>query len=665
MPLRHHNTPIRMINRDRPYPIWTKRYADYKVADNYAWYATANYFSQWWGIPNPSFNSVDVEDFMDDSVDDDSKPTNVIPNIFEHPDWDDISTDEGIAFAAGDYTPNGWVQGKNLRILPLGDSITNGFRSSDGNGYREDLETILVNANNRVQMVGSLRSGTMAQNENEGHNGATIAQIATYTSAYDRRPNVVLLHAGTNDLNTPLEPSTAPQRLDSLVGQLVTALPDAIIIVARIVPSTNAGTSTMIPQFDYAITDLMATRVQNGQHIVMVDMPSGVTTADLSDGLHPNDEGYNKMAIKWAIALTAANDRGWIREPVPGQGGGLTTCPHDPIWIPQGEIANGAGLGPDLFLTVWCTSNPISGLCDCQSPRTETALTRELLDWKNICEIRSLAFPLVAAVHFADLNGDGRAEFIYVGDSGDLTVFLNLGAPDNGPNAAKVQWLPSGEIGQGINFPRRNVQFADLNGDGRAEYLQVNDDGSIEAWLNLGGPDNGPNAAKVRWLEQGTIASGIGKDGRGVRFADLNGDGRAEYLYVHTDGSVEAYLNLGGLDGTESNAKVGWLPQGVIATGVGLGRDNVIFADINGDGRADYIAVDRTVGSAQVWLNGGGPDNGPNAAKVVWYPHGTIATGVGGFARGLQFADLNGDGRAEYVDVAFDTSAVRAWLNGC
>jgi hypothetical protein len=36
----------------------------------------------------------------------------------------------------------------------------------------------------------------------------------------------------------------------------------------------------------------------------------------------------------------------------------------------------------------------------------------------------------------------------------------------------------------------------------------------------------------------------------------------------------------------------------------------------------------------------GGADNGPNAAKVVWCPHGTIGTGVGMNEKGVQFADL-------------------------
>lgn len=45
------------------------------------------------------------------------------------------------------------------------------------------------------------------------------------------------------------------------------------------------------------------------------------------------------------------------------------------------------------------------------------------------------------------------------------------------------------------------------------------------------------------------------------------------------------------------------------------------------------------------------PDNGPNARKVVWHPLGTIATGVSSDGTGTRFANLNGFGRAEYIDL--------------
>jgi hypothetical protein len=77
-------------------------------------------------------------------------------------------------------------------------------------------------------------------------------------------------------------------------------------------------------------------------------------------------------------------------------------------------------------------------------------------------------------------------------------------------------------------------------GDGRAEYLKINPDtGAVECWLNAGSPDgnDGPNAGKVTWIPQGTVATGIGQ-GAGVRFADLNG--------IPPSSSISPYFRLTG-----------------------------------------------------------------------------------------------------------------------
>ena len=60
------------------------------------------------------------------------------------------------------------------------DSITNGFGSSDFNGYRLDL---VENLNgNTVNMIGEQVSGTPPNNHHEGHNGATISDLASFAS---------------------------------------------------------------------------------------------------------------------------------------------------------------------------------------------------------------------------------------------------------------------------------------------------------------------------------------------------------------------------------------------------------------------------------------------------------------------------------------------------
>lgn len=86
----------------------------------------------------------------------------------------------------------------------------------------------------------------------------------------------------------------------------------------------------------------------------------------------------------------------------------------------------------------------------------------------------------------------------------------------------KQIWYPQGEIASGVGAKRHQVRFGDLDGDGRAEYLFVHDNGAVESWRNVGATDNA-YPGRVTWVPQGTIATGIGKDGDGVRFADLNG----------------------------------------------------------------------------------------------------------------------------------------------
>jgi len=50
---------------------------------------------------------------------------------------------------------------------------------------------------------------------------------------------------------------------------------------------------------------------------------------------------------------------------------------------------------------------------------------------------------------------------------------------------------------------------------------------------------------------------------------------------------------------------------------VGGTRDNVVFADLNGDGRADYLSVSRTNGAINAWYHQGGQDDGAHALQNI------------------------------------------------
>jgi hypothetical protein len=79
--------------------------------------------------------------------------------------------------------------------------------------------------------------------------------------------------------------------------------------------------------------------------------------------------------------------------------------------------------------------------------------------------------------------------------------------------------------------------------------------------------------------------------------------------------------------------------------------------------------VNLDTGSVIEYRNAYAEDQGSHALQgIVWVPqgnNGVIATGVGTNGWDIQFADLNGDGRVDYVSVDPDTSAVLLWLNRC
>ncbi|KAF2446751.1 carbohydrate esterase family 3 protein [Karstenula rhodostoma CBS 690.94] len=197
-----------------------------------------------------------------------------------------------------------------LRILPLGDSITFGYLNGTGtNGYRAHLLTRLLASNASVDYVGTLSSGTMSDPQNEGHSGWTISQVHTALApALAFTPNIVLLHLATNDLNGPETPaapySKAPERLGSLIDAILATLPKAVVFVAQIVPTTNAGSQERFRAFNAAVPGVVRARAEKGFSVVLVDQ-SVVPTSELSDGLHPSAVGYAHMGDIWADAVVA------------------------------------------------------------------------------------------------------------------------------------------------------------------------------------------------------------------------------------------------------------------------------------------------------------------------------------------------------------------------
>ncbi|KAF2466014.1 SGNH hydrolase [Lindgomyces ingoldianus] len=213
------------------------------------------------------------------------------------------------------------ADGIELRILPLGDSITFGYQpqhTNGTNGYRYELANRLSGSN--FLFVGTQRSGDMVDNYNEGHSGYTISQIASAVGpGLEMRPNAVLLHAGTNDLNNKVNPDEpydeAPQRLGALIDQILGVCPDAVVLVAKIINSRTADTESRIKTFNDAIPGVVQQRVDEGHKVMVVDQ-SAVGADELVDSLHPTDSGYAHMGDIWFEIMKAAAAENLFTSPV-------------------------------------------------------------------------------------------------------------------------------------------------------------------------------------------------------------------------------------------------------------------------------------------------------------------------------------------------------------
>jgi lysophospholipase L1-like esterase len=131
----------------------------------------------------------------------------------------------------------------------------------------------------------------MADKDNQGHSGFTINGIrGVMSGGLAARPNVVLLHAGTNDLNRgnpSNEPDAdAPRRLGVLIDDVLKAVPQATVIVAKIIPSKKSGLAANIRTFNNALPAIVAARVSKGSKVSIVDM-NVLSLNELGDDLHP------------------------------------------------------------------------------------------------------------------------------------------------------------------------------------------------------------------------------------------------------------------------------------------------------------------------------------------------------------------------------------------
>lgn len=210
-----------------------------------------------------------------------------------------------------------WWRQTQVKIMPLGDSITQGSRSYPS--YRRPLWRALRRDQYAVNFVGGrlLPKGGLAPSfdfdwDHQGQWGWTTAMLLAESRqwALTHQPDIVLLHAGTNDCFGEQPVEQIRDNLGRIIDQLRAGNPNVKVLLAQLIPAAppNEQINPKITALNALLPALARAKTRAQSCVVVVDQNTGfsrVAGQDLHDGLHPTARGAAKMAARWYQALQA------------------------------------------------------------------------------------------------------------------------------------------------------------------------------------------------------------------------------------------------------------------------------------------------------------------------------------------------------------------------
>ena len=238
---------------------------------------------------------------------------------------------------------------EKIKIMPIGDSITDGYWEQGG--YRKYLSYALEQKGiSGFDLVGPKGSDTESFEYNGvsveydgnycGYSGYAIQnmsgaearqgiletlQSADMIKTYD--PDIVLLQIGTNDVLSAYNEGIT-ERLEGLINYILDEGGEGETVFVTTIPDIDAITVSNwlwaygevkwnsseeefaeivqgdVDSYNASIAELVRSMQAEGKKVMFGDIHSVVDMkADLYDGVHPNESGYEKMGLYWADVL--------------------------------------------------------------------------------------------------------------------------------------------------------------------------------------------------------------------------------------------------------------------------------------------------------------------------------------------------------------------------
>ncbi|WP_253895075.1 SGNH/GDSL hydrolase family protein [Corallococcus exercitus] len=199
------------------------------------------------------------------------------------------------------------------RVMPLGDSITQG--AAGHASYRCQLWRKLTRNGYRADFVGTLATGYLGENtcsaarfdrDHEGHWSWRTDQVLANISSWaeSTRPDLVLIHLGTNDTYHDQTEDSTVSELEQIIDRLRVVNPRVKVFLAQLIPTAGAALALKIQSLNQRMPGLAAAKSTADSPVYVVDQWTDFNpSTDTYDGVHPNLIGEEKMAERWYQAI--------------------------------------------------------------------------------------------------------------------------------------------------------------------------------------------------------------------------------------------------------------------------------------------------------------------------------------------------------------------------
>lgn len=181
-------------------------------------------------------------------------------------------------------------------ILAFGDSLTAGYGLDSGLGFAPQLEASLR------------RHGIAAEVADAGVSGDTSeagkARLGWTLDGLDRKPDLVIVELGANDMLRGLDPNLTKANLTAIMGELKRRDIPVLIAGMRAAPNLDPA---YIARFE-AIYPALAKRNGAALYPFFLERVAGSAAMVQADGLHPTFAGVKRIvtgilpAVKKALA---------------------------------------------------------------------------------------------------------------------------------------------------------------------------------------------------------------------------------------------------------------------------------------------------------------------------------------------------------------------------